>query len=114
MMDIHQLQTKLEQLKTQLAIEQHKYNEALATLQTTFGVDNLNTARNEYNDITTKIIPQLQLKRDNMLAKAEAILNGIDTQNQKAGAAQPRGILGPGNAGGAKTGRQLVGLRRDN
>lgn len=65
-------------MRTQLAIAQNKFDEALAALGTEFNVANLEAARAEYANITTTIIPNLQTKRDTMLKKAEDILNGID------------------------------------
>jgi hypothetical protein len=114
MAQLEELKKQVEQLKTQRAIAQNKLDEALATLRDTFGVNDLAKAEEEYDAITKGVIPQLQLKRDNMLKKAEALLNGITTENQKTGAGTTRGIIGNRNAGGAKTGRRPVGIRRDN
>jgi hypothetical protein len=120
MAQLNVLKEHLEDARTRLAIEKNKLTEAVATLKDEYGIG-IEEAAAEYEAITKGQIPQLALKRDNMLNKAQAIMEGIDNgQNTKtpdgqggaAAGANTRGPARQNDQGGRTTGRQIVGRKR--
>ena len=110
---LEEMQEELERLKTSRAIEQNKMDVALATLETEYGVADLDAAAVEYKNITETIIPQLTAKRDAVLQQAEDILNGISqgVTQKPGGTEQPARNR---NQGRGTPRRQPVGVRRGN
>jgi hypothetical protein len=120
MAQLNVLKEHLEDARTRLAIEQNKLTEAVATLKDEYGIG-IEEAAGEYEAITKGQIPQLILKRDNMLKKAQAIMEGIDNgedtqtsdgQGGAAAGANAGGSARQNDQGGRARGRQIVGRRR--
>ena len=103
MEQLSMLKEQLGRFKTQRAVEQDKLYAAIGILKTEFGID-MDNAQTEHDTLTNTIIPQLIRKRDNMLRKAEDILNGIDADTENH--------TGPGTHRGPVKNRQSVGLSK--
>lgn len=117
MAQLEDLQKQLNKMKTELAIAQNKFNEAATALGTEYGVT-IDAADEEYDAITKGIIPQLALKRDNVLAKAQAIMEGIEhgesEGSQTAEAQNTARSAQPNDQGRGTTRRQIVGRKLTN
>lgn len=117
MTQLENIKAKLDHTKTQRAIEQNKFDETMATLKKDHNIDTIEQAEAEYESITKGVIPNLILRRDNTLNKAQEIMNGIDTQSangqgQATVGENTEGPAGESNARGTPKSRQIVGRKR--
>ena len=108
-----ELKTQLDQLKAELGVAQIRRNEVMGTLKNSYGIQTVKEAEGEHTKLTTKTIPTLEAKRDNLIAKAQEVLNGLNTETETGGhPGKQAGPAGSINSKGPAQGRTLVGRGR--
>lgn len=100
--DLQQIKAELDRLKTTLSAAVMRRDEVMAGLGKTYGFETTKAAAAEQKKLREKTIPAMERKRDDLVAKAEGILNGINTAETENG---------PGG-GGLPQGRTVVGRQR--
>lgn len=115
-MTTQKLQTvkhELDRVKAQLGAAQLRRDEVMGVLTGTYGLKTAKAAEAEHKKLITKTIPTMEAKRDELVAKAAEVLNGINTESGAGGhAGAPGGPAGPANTVGAGAGRTPVGRKR--
>jgi hypothetical protein len=97
--DLQRTKQELDRLRTNLSAAMMRRDEVMAGLQQNYGFDTAKAAEAEQKKLREKTIPTMEKKRDGFIAKAEDIINGLNTET------------GPG-AAGAGQGRTVVGRKR--
>lgn len=91
MSTLPELKSRLDGLKTQLAVATAKRDEVAGTLRDTYGLKTPKQAKAMHIKLTGTTIPALQSNRDTLVQQAEEVLNGIDSGGGNKQQAQPGG-----------------------
>jgi hypothetical protein len=83
-------------------------DEVMAGLQNTYGFKTTKAAATEQQRLREKTIPTMEKKRDGFVAKAQEVINGLNTETRPGASTAPTGP-GPGGAGQSRT---VVGRKR--
>lgn len=108
MSTLPELKSRLDGLRTQLAVATAKRDEVAGTLRDTYGLKTPKQAKTTHTQLTGTTIPALQANRDTLVQQAEEVLNGIDSGGGNSPQTQ-RGGAGP--VGGP---RAQIGIERGN
>jgi hypothetical protein len=90
-------------------------DEVVAALQKNYGFNTAKDAEVEQKKLRDETIPTMEKKRDGFIAKAQEVINGLNTQAVPGGnsrAAEQTGLSGGADPGGLPQGRTVVGRKR--
>lgn len=114
--ELQKVKQQLDLLKTNLSAAIMRRDEVMSGLQQNYGFETAQAAAKEQKKLREKTIPTLQKKRDGFVARAEGILNGLNTGADTGGnTAAQAGLTEtePASRGPAGS-RTLVGGKRSN